>query len=173
MASVFFLGPLEVVGDVLLKNCLNKFFFRWWKDSLDSKFFTDKTTLIPRKNWLVLSLPVCVLKGLTIVRFFTLSKEVFTADFTVKGLFKHLSKDSVEKYVARQQARGEERSLLVVKPLFHRWQIVPTLWKFRSECTLCALWLQILEWELAHPFSSPPPLRGRPTFWHAILTVTK
>jgi hypothetical protein len=52
------------------------------KRSLDSEFFTDKPTLILRRNWLVLLLPVCVLKGLTIVRFSQLQMNFFTADFS-------------------------------------------------------------------------------------------
>jgi hypothetical protein len=52
------------------------------KRFLDSEFFTDKTTLILRKIWLVLSLPVCVFKRPDNCTFFTSSNELFTADFS-------------------------------------------------------------------------------------------
>ncbi len=80
------------------------------KRSLDSEYFTDKPTLILRRNWLVLSLPVCGLKGLTIVRFSQLQMNFLRPIFTVKSYTNTYQKTALHEYEARQWAREEERS---------------------------------------------------------------
>jgi hypothetical protein len=72
--------------------------------------FTDKTTLILRQNWLVLSLPVCNLKGLTIVRCSQLKMNFLRPIFYSKAYSNTYQKTALNKYVACQRARGEERS---------------------------------------------------------------
>jgi hypothetical protein len=79
------------------------------KRFLDSEFFTDKMTLILRRNWLVLSLPVRVLKGLTIVRFHNFKGIFYGRFFTVKA-YSNTYQKTASKNTWPANGR-EERSL--------------------------------------------------------------
>ncbi len=144
------------------------------KRFLDSEFFTDKTTLILRKNWLVLSLPVCVLKGLTIVRFSHLQRNFYGRFFTVKLIqtpIKRQRRTNTWPANGRKERSGAPSG---ENHWFTGGELSQHLWKIRAPkmYALCATTAGSGV-RAAHPFSYPPPLRGGPHIWRAILTIMK